>query len=93
MTNKIYRRCDGIMYRETQVKGEYVIMSLDNYKYYYKVDAVAAKVWKLLDGRRPMEKIVKRLEKETSIASKDLRKHTQKLVGALLKAKLIEAAP
>lgn len=88
----IFRKCPGVVERETANPGEFIIMSMKEFHHYYKINAVAAEVWQQIDGRRSLAEIVETTSsKETGFSVAALEEKINGLFESLSRANLIES--
>jgi len=80
---------DDIFFRDT-ADDEISILNANVYDSYYKLNAWAARLWKLLDGKKKLNQIVLQIVKESALEKDYTMEEAKKVAGSLIKAGLVK---
>jgi hypothetical protein len=71
------------------IGGEAVMLNLDN-GYYYSLDEIGTKIWKVIDDGKSIESLIEVLLGEYEVTETQLRRDIRHLIGSLEDAQLIK---
>lgn len=93
MTNidysKTYSILEDVVSRNNQ-DGTFVLMKMDDSEMFYKIDGVAAEVWKGLEQKLNLDSIKNKLMSEYNVSESQLKSDIDQLVSTLLNKKLLK---
>ncbi|MBL7714771.1 MAG: PqqD family protein [Bdellovibrionales bacterium] len=79
---------DGVLHQKSP-KGDVTLIHENDTRHVYKLDRIAAEFWTLIDGKRSLATIVKRLERKHRVSSDVLAAEARKLIAKLERARLV----
>jgi hypothetical protein len=77
---------DRVVWRD--IEGEAVILNLDT-GYYYNLNAIGSLIWRLLDEKKDISKIIETISKDYNISVNRAKKDLDSLISDLKKEKLL----
>ena len=86
---KVYEKSPGVLSRPS-TDDKISIVSVNNLKTFFKVDAWAAEVWKLIDGKADLDKIIKKVQSNSNYELAYVQKETCKIIDQFKKNGLIQ---
>ncbi len=87
--NQIPKMQENIISRENQ-DGTIVLMKPDDLDLFYKIDGVAASVWKQLQTDSNLEQIIQDLSKQYDVSTKQIEDDINSFFNDLKKFEIIE---
>lgn len=86
--NDVYQHAKDIFYRETS-ENELSILNANIYDCYYKLDHWAAECWKMLDGKKNLDSIIRSLATKSGMKISEVTEEVESLIQNLVNEKLI----
>jgi hypothetical protein len=84
----VYSKASDIVFRPT-VEGALGILKLDQTSSYYTVNAWAAEIFRLIDGKKNIKKILATIEARSKLDAKIVQKQAKSVFNLLKKNSLI----
>lgn len=86
-SSAVLSRAEDVIFRDTGDGGVGVI-KLNDVNSYYKIDHWAAEIWRQIDGKRSVDKILDIVQSKSALSSREVSKKGQKVLADLIKLKL-----
>lgn len=87
---KLYKKNNKVEYKYLE-EETFILLIEKESGHFYKLDEVGTNVWKLLNGRRSVDKIVDVLLKEYDVTKTILKKDVTNFITKGLKIKIISS--
>jgi len=87
--NKVYQVHEDVVSRNNQ-DGTFVLMKMDDSELFYKIDGVAAEVWKGIEKKMNLTAIKQQIMADYNVAASKLDADVETFVSSLLSKKLLK---
>jgi coenzyme PQQ synthesis protein D (PqqD) len=89
LENLVLGKNKGIIFSKMGADGAITLLHPEDEKNYFRIQGVAALIWKEIDGKKSLKEIVARVQKKAPVPVTNLKPKTIKLVAQLKKENLI----
>ena len=86
---KVYQILEDVVSRNNQ-DGTFVLMKMDDSELFYKIEGVAAEIWKGIEQKKNIASIKSQIMGEYNVAEDQLNKDIESFVTTLLSKKLLK---